>query len=235
MSDIVAKISIDRMDPRLALIADRQRDWRAGGFLGSPAFWSWHVRRVYSNSELENASYFQIIAQSTIEISYHDLESSAASSRRGSRMRRLVEQQANRHGIARMMSGEIVLSDSIAKILDEESTLGVSSCSVIECESRFLCESSLSYVRLVPPTIVGADPFSVEYVNDADFIFPISELSFSTVGIPLSDRIYFTAQKSGYRLGDIMPCRLLVVERGVMNSMRDMLTESVAIERAHCI
>jgi hypothetical protein len=238
------RVCLEQGDPRIARIAEIDRNIHRSD--GGRLFYSFDIRRIYSNGEIENAELFHLIISPT---SYFDpageecgtlYDSRPACDYCGSGALQagplILQPKRIPKGvdIAVTIAGEIVVSKRMGDTLNSTDLVGLDLSPVFQWKADELVEVDWyqwtpvpPFVEIVSPTKVASSPFD----DDADNAFRcpngdnlglnlISEVSISAASVVPADFLA-SRQFIGRRLGLLRPTRVLFLTqkaRGILNA-----------------
>jgi len=146
-------------------------------------FSGWQIKRTYSKKELLSASLFQILIKSEFEPCGEECgtvyDNTSACPICGANAKQigplfLHKGSIPKKDISRTISGEIVVSDRFANIMQEAKIKGMAIEPVVfekGISNCFQLKSTAQEVDLTPNTIAGVDPFNLsEYGEAVDYI-----------------------------------------------------------------
>jgi hypothetical protein len=252
----VRKIFIQNTDPRFYKIHELQRK-----YLGGPGYFfysSWNISRKYTKRELEAATLFKLIIQSSAYFEpegedcgtvYDDGPACAQCGAGGVQVGPLfldVRRIPKSKDIAMSIANELVVSQRLVDLFAEHQVTGARFEPVQRKNARNPSPSGWHHLvieppcaEIVAPTRAGASPFECHVVGeggcprgDTIGLNLISEVTVSADGLPQAD-IMLTRQFVGRRQGVLRPRRMVLVSQKVRQILARHRLKGCRLEVAH--
>jgi hypothetical protein len=227
----VRKVRLDGTDPRIARIAELQREFRERE--GRPFYFGWDIRRRYSEKEIASASLFQLEITNRFEpageecgTTYDDGSACPICLSGARQVGPLIletRRVPKRHEISATIAEEVVFSHCVVSLLRREKISGIDFAPVVSrsgssAGSREWYQPLIPYTnsQLCSPTRVGDEPFDE---TAGPVACPRGDLAglnqLSEVFIEKDSRgshdVVSTRQFVGVRRGVLRPRRLILV------------------------